>query len=406
MPRSHTFKGLSDWIEVFRAGTQTDSKGRRLTFTHTDLDQMAANVAALGAVPSVIGHPKDDGPAYAWTPEVRRDGDVLLAKFSDINPEFEAGVESGAYRNRSVAVFKDKDHGWRLRHIGWLGAALPAVPGLKPLTFSAGPLPAEADAFEFSIGDDGCMAVSYALDQVATLMRGVRDWVISTSGLETADRVLPDWAITSISNTAASLREQPDDDARPSFTHHTSGAEVPGFTQQDIDRARRDAQDEERQRHEAQFTAQQQQLAELQAERQTERIGAQIAAWRAAGLVLPAEEPGLAQFMAAMESRTDASFTFSRAEGETEEATPAAWFSAFIASRKPLVQLGQQRAGTDTDPGQAGGASGVVAFSAQPGYAGVEVDPGRAALDVRIKQYQREHGGDYVTAAAAVASAR
>ncbi len=112
------------WIEVFRAGKHVDSKGRAAEFSQADLDQMIAN-HALGAAPAVIGHPKHNDPAYARVQEYRRDGDRLFAKFGDVHPAFDAGVQSGAYFNRSLSVYQDKQHGWRVRHVGWLGAVPP-----------------------------------------------------------------------------------------------------------------------------------------------------------------------------------------------------------------------------------------------------------------------------------------
>ena len=40
MTKAHQFKGLNDWVEVFRAGTHTDSKGRSCTFTEADLERV------------------------------------------------------------------------------------------------------------------------------------------------------------------------------------------------------------------------------------------------------------------------------------------------------------------------------------------------------------------------------
>jgi hypothetical protein len=95
---AHDFKGLGDWIEVFKAGQHVDSKGTECAFSVADLDQMVANVA-LGKPPAVLGHPKHDDPAFGWA-ELKRDGEALFARFDDVNPAFEAGVKSGAYRNR------------------------------------------------------------------------------------------------------------------------------------------------------------------------------------------------------------------------------------------------------------------------------------------------------------------
>lgn len=347
----HAFKGLQDWIEVFRSGTHVDSKGRKATFTNGDLDQMVANVA-LGKPPAVLGHPQHDAPAYGWA-ELKRDGDSLFAKFSDINPAFEAAVDSGAYRNRSVSVHKDAQHGWRMGHIGWLGAALPALAGLQPLAYTA-----PADALEFS-AEAPAWDTGYALMDVASALRGMRDHLLATQGPEAADAAIPDWRIASITEAATRIRNTPDDDAMPGaarpFNAPSNGADMP-FSQEDLDRTA--AETEARVRAElaaanpaqaAQFAAQAAELQQLRRDRQLERIAAQITGWKAAGQLLPAEEPGLAEFMVALEGGANEAFEFTAA-GTATKKTPAEYFAEFVAARGRLVKLGAA-ADNGSDPG-------------------------------------------------------
>jgi hypothetical protein len=359
---AHQFKGLADWIEVFRAGTHTDSKGRSCTFTESDLDQMVSNLA-LGAAPAVLGHPKHDDPAYGWVRAdgAKRDGTSLYVKFDDINPAFEAGVSSGAYRNRSVSVFNDKDAGWRIRHVGWLGATPPAIEGLTPLDYSA-----EVDAYEFDAGD---WDVGYALADTAELLRGLREQMIAKDGLEAADAALPNWRIQSVADAAQRVkntaRAEQDDGIRPFSQPNNSGG-VMSFTQEQLDaatakaaqeagaKARKEAEDASA----AQFSASQAALNKLISERQAERISAQITGWKATGIVTPAQEPGLAEFMGSLES-AGGEFAFSASDKTNVKKTPAQFFSDFMASRKPVVKLGQMlgQEGADAaalDPNNAG----------------------------------------------------
>lgn len=353
---AHAFRGLADWIEVFYAGDHTNSKGQAVSFSTADLDQMVANVA-LGKPPAVLGHPKHNDRAYGWA-DLKRDGESLFAKFSDLNPGFVASVDSGAYRNRSVFVVKDKQHGWRVRHIGWLGAAPPALDGLQELAYHAGD--AEADeAHEFSADDQ---QVAWALGDVASLLRGLRDWVISKDGVETADRVLPDWTINSLQNAATTLRDQAVAEVAmprafsaagtlPGGTASTPPAGDPnmGLTQDDVQRAAAQARQEATQEAEtrlagefsAQFSAQTTELQQLRGQRQAERIAAQITAWHAAGLP-PAATEGMAEFMAATETGA-VEFAFTAA-GASAPATqsPSAWFSAWVGKLLPIVKLGER----------------------------------------------------------------
>lgn len=335
---AHEFKGLSDWIEVFRAGTHTDSKGRSCTFTEADLDQMVSNLA-LGAAPAVLGHPKHNDPAFAWVkPDgAKREGNSLFVKFEDINPAFEAGVNSGAYRNRSVSVFQDKDAGWRMRHVGWLGAAAPAIDGLTPLDYSA-----EVDAYEFDAED---WDIGYALGDTAELLRGLREQLIADKGIEAADAALPNWRIQSVADAAervkAAARAESDQVTTGSFSQPNTTGGGMSISQEQLDaavaRARKEAEDAAA----ANFAASQAELTRLQGERQAERIGALITGWTAGGKITPAQTEGLAEFMISIEDGAG-EFTFSAADKSEVKKAPAQFFAEFMDKLKPVVKLGNQ----------------------------------------------------------------
>lgn len=344
MSKAHQFKGLNDWIEVFRAGTHTDSKGRSCTFTEADLDQMVTNVA-LGSVPAVLGHPKHNDPSYAWVKPggAKREGASLFVKFEDINPDFQAGVDSGAYRNRSVSVYQGKDVGWRMAHVGWLGAAPPAIDGLAPLNYSA-----EVDAYEFAAAD---WDVGYALADTAELLRGLREQLIAKDGLEAADAALPNWRIQSVADAAqrvqAAARAEPDDGIRP-FSQPDNPGGVMSISQEQLDAAIANARKEGEAASASNFAATQAELIRLQGERQAERIGTQITGWKAKGVITPAEEAGLAEFMTSLEGAAG-EFSFSAADKSEVKKTPAQFFADFMATRKPVVKLGDQNTQTGGD---------------------------------------------------------
>lgn len=145
--RTNTFAGFDDFIEVFRSGTHTSSTGESREWTDAELDQMVANHSADQAAPVVVGHPKDDGPAYGWVDSLKRVGNTLLAKFKDVAPEFAEAVKARRFPNRSIKVLAT-DHGFTVGHVGFLGAAPPAVKGLKPISFATD-LP--SDSYEFAL---------------------------------------------------------------------------------------------------------------------------------------------------------------------------------------------------------------------------------------------------------------
>lgn len=137
---------LEDWINIFKTGTHTSSRGITNKWTLSDLKQIVANFNENDRVPIVVGHPKDNSPAYGWISALKIEGDKLMAKLADVNDSFKKAVEAGLYRNRSVSIAKT-ENGFQLVHLGWLGGVPPAVEGLEPIGHS---IDAEIDIYEFS----------------------------------------------------------------------------------------------------------------------------------------------------------------------------------------------------------------------------------------------------------------
>lgn len=115
-----------EWTEIFRAGDYGD-KGR---YTDADLDKMVDNFNAEDQVPIVLGHPQTDSPAWGWISEVKRAGGVLQGKIGELHSEFTKALAEKMFKNRSVRIAKTAT-GPKLLHLGFLGAALPQVEGLK-----------------------------------------------------------------------------------------------------------------------------------------------------------------------------------------------------------------------------------------------------------------------------------
>ena len=134
--RSFRFGSMEPkWIEVFRAGEHTDSSGNTKEWTRKDLDTIVEQYAERGEddqAPAVIGHPRSNSPAYGWATELRRKGDLLLAKVKPTVKEFTAWVNAGLYKRVSISLRPDMS----LRHIGFLGGKAPAVKGLKVPEFA------------------------------------------------------------------------------------------------------------------------------------------------------------------------------------------------------------------------------------------------------------------------------
>ena len=187
-------------IEIFRAGRQTDMHGRVIEFSRQDLADMAANYdPALHEAPVVIGHPKDNTPAYGWVRGLQVDGDVLSAQLHQMDADFADMVRAGRFKKRSASIFlpdgtdNPTPGKYALRHVGFLGGAAPAVKGLKEVNF---------------VGNDEGVAEFaepirwWVFGYIADLFRGLREREIESNGLEKANQVFPSYQIDSIREAA------------------------------------------------------------------------------------------------------------------------------------------------------------------------------------------------------------
>lgn len=130
-------------LQIFKVGTHTSSNGQTLTFSAADLEATAAayNPATFEA-PLVVGHPALDAPAYGWVQALAVVNGALEATPDQIDPQFAEWVETGRYKKISAAFYTPQAPNnpvpgvYSLRHVGFLGAAAPAVKGLRPAAFT------------------------------------------------------------------------------------------------------------------------------------------------------------------------------------------------------------------------------------------------------------------------------
>lgn len=120
------------WIEIFSTGRWTNNKGVTKAYTEADLDDMASSFDPESfKPPATVGHPENEkAPAWGWMEKVKRNGKKLVAQFS-FHPKFEELFKQGIYKNRSVGLV-----GGVISHVAFLGGKMPAVKGLKEVSFS------------------------------------------------------------------------------------------------------------------------------------------------------------------------------------------------------------------------------------------------------------------------------
>lgn len=192
-------------FEIFRIGTHTTAKGQTVTFAESDLADIASSYdPALHQAPIVIGHPKQDGPAYGWIKGMAVNNGRIVAEPEQIETAFSEMVRDGRFKKVSAGLYHPDEKSnptpgkYHLRHVGFLGAEPPAIKGLKPIEFSEGELDIELDFSEWS--------VSWGFESISRLFRAMRDFLIENKDVETADKFIPAWELDQLSQSAADIR--------------------------------------------------------------------------------------------------------------------------------------------------------------------------------------------------------
>ena len=123
-------------FEIFKVGTHTSDKGVTKDYSLDDLNFIAKSYNPQeDEAPIVIGHPVDNSPAYGWISslEVTEDGRLVAEAPEDkLQKDFLSAVQEGIYKKRSISLTPEG----KLRHVGFLGGAAPAVKGLADIQFS------------------------------------------------------------------------------------------------------------------------------------------------------------------------------------------------------------------------------------------------------------------------------
>lgn len=335
---------------IFKPGKHTASSGQELSFSEADL---AATVRvydpAKHEAPIVVGHPKDNLPAYGWVSGISFSEGSLEADPKQVDPDFSEMVQAGRFKKRSASFYAPNspahplagtpDHGtYYLRHVAFLGAAPPAVKGLRDVSFS---------------DSDGCVEFEedwYIAGTLARLFGNLRDWIISTAGLEKADSLLPKYAIEDLSQHAKDMR--PDPNALPSFNEDSD------MTPEQI-KALQDklaAAETENAKLKADVAKMSTDFAELQKTQAEAAKAATVAGIKTkvealvkAGKVTPAEVETLVAFAAAQDDAS-ATFDFAEAADKKVKVTARDLFLRQLDARPVAVDF-EERAGRESEPG-------------------------------------------------------
>ena len=365
-------------IEVFRPGTFRPMSGDPVTYSAADLRAIAdAYDPDTAPAPIVVGHPSTDAPAFGWVKSFEYSDDRLIANLHEIDPAFSEAVKAGRFKKVSMAFFgPDQGHNpvpgtWYPKHVGFLGAAAPAVAGLKNAAFAA-EKPAAA-VFEF--GERG-------FEESASLFRAIREFFIEKFGADDADRVLPSYRLEWLSE----IEVQSGSGLGRAYAE--GGSVLPPQIEKEPDVTKpNDAAFAER---EAGLAAREAKIAEREAQiAHTDHVSFAEGLVQA-GKLLPASKDGLVAILDALPGHASVAF----AEG-ADKLSPGAALRQLLEAQPQVVTYGEADLGAGPGDVNARGA----AFSAD----GRDVDPTRLALHQKALEYQRQHPGtEYLAAVAAV----
>lgn len=369
-------KPLTARIEVFRPGTFTPMGGKPITFSAADLRAIAdAYDPATAPAPIVVGHPGTDAPAFGWAESFDYDTDQerLFANVHQIEPAFAELVKAGRFKKVSMQYFAPAQaHNpvpgtWYPKHVGFLGAAAPAVPGLKNIQFSGEP----GVSFEASFGAAG---------EAASLFRRLRDLLIEKFGIEEADKALPSWQIEW-------LDDQENAQALPAYAGDPPPAD-PVLKPAEKEPAVTQQPDPAFAAREADIAAREADLARREAAQAHTDNAAFAESLVQAGKLLPASKDKVVAILNALPGHASVSFS----EGGAQ-VSPGAALKEVLEAQPQIVGFGA--AELPGGPGQGKPAS----FAAD----GKDVDPEGLALHNKALEFQRNHPGTaYMDAVRAV----
>ncbi|HDR1500306.1 TPA: peptidase [Pasteurella multocida] len=364
-------------IEIFKAGKRVDANGKIVEITTDDLQQaVEAYDPAFHESPVVIGHPKDNHPAYAWVKSLQLEGDILKAELSQVDPEFAEMVEKGRYKKVSASFYlansqaNPKQGSLYLRHVGFLGAVPPAVKGLRNP--------------EFAEGEEG--VVDFSDWTEATLWRRLRDWFIGKHGQDEADKVLPDYLVGSVQEEAVRNSLQPQKAESPIFNEPTQPQGEPEMSEQDKAELER-------------LKAENQQLKDEKAQAEAQKAEAQLNQTKAdnadfaeslvsAGKLAPvAKEKAIELLNCAAVQSAGGVVEF----GEGENILTA--IKAFLDAQPQIIQFGEVATKDNATTAE----DNTVEYA--EGTSAEAID-----MDKRVRAYMKEHNVSYVTAFNAIHS--
>lgn len=336
-------------LDIFKPGKHVAASGDPFNFSESDvLATVAAYDPALHEAPIVVGHPTHDSPAYGWVKALSFAEGVTRAEPDQVDPAFAEMVDAGRFKKISASFYHPESPSnpvpgvYYLRHVGFLGAMPPAVKGLRNPEFN--------DADEKIVTID-FSEESYGWSILSRLFRGMREYVISKDGQETADEMLSNWDIDQL-QTIATRTETDIGTALPAFAEPSQTTPPP---QGEGMKTKEELEAEDKRLKDA-AAALVVREARITATEQSHRNAGNVAFCEQlvkAGKLHPKQTASVIAIMGALPVET--TVEFSEADGKKAHKPMVDAFKSFLEAQPPIV-----------DFAEAGKGNGVVLDTEDP----------------------------------------
>jgi hypothetical protein len=324
-------------LHIFKPGKHTAVNGKVIEFTEAMVAAIAKGYdTTKHEAPIVVGHPKaDDAPAYGWARTLSFSDGVLIAMPDQVDTAFAEMVNAGRFKKISASFYEPDSSSnptpgqYYLRHIGFLGAQPPAVKGLKSASFAD----AEQGVVEFA------EVTPWTMESLKTLMRNIREWIISKGSIDEADSVMPAYLIDTIQAApeanaiaAAYTEHQPENDMLTK--------------EQEAAAAKLKADQEDLARREAEFAEREARIKATEEVSRRAEIAAFVGNLVTAGQLLPRDQAGLVAYMSGPNEAGVIEF----GEGDDKKsAQPTEWLRTFLQGLPKQVDF-KERTPADDKP--------------------------------------------------------
>lgn len=328
---------MNKQLEIFKPGRHTAMSGAVIEFSDTDLKATAdAYDPKLHEAPLVVGHPEHDKPAYGWVKSLAYGEELLKAEPDQVDQAFAEMVKAGFFKKISASFYRPdspknpKPGVYYLRHVGFLGAAPPAVKGLKSASFADN----EEGVVEFGDWTDV---------QSARILRRLRDWLIGKFGSEEADKAIPGYEVDSLQEQTSAAAAKSNQFSETTREEQQMADDLKKKEQEIAAREQKlTAGEAATAAKEASFAEREGKITAAEAKTRRADLDNYVEGLIKEGRIIPAHKTGLVEFMAGLSAGAVVEF----GEGDKKEKKPALdWLKTYLAAQPKAVSFNEHAAG-------------------------------------------------------------